>query len=146
MYEKLKALSDARAEYIELFKNVLETLLINHLVEDTTITNVQVDLEVYGRKSKELYDKIEKLKIEAEIESEDNSIRILYEVGLIKKVNIFTRNNLALVILKELMFRYIENGDKTILTKEDYKKIIKAVHFLERTEKKKHRTEPQIGL
>ena len=128
MYEKLKELSDARAKYVELFKNVLETLLESKLVKEITSDNVQIDLEVYARKSKELFDKIEKLKLEAEIESEDNSIRILYEKGLIKKIDIPTRKNPPLEILKELMYKYMENGSsKTTLTKEHYTKIIRNI-------------------
>lgn len=148
MYEKLKELSDARAEYIELFKSVLETLIDSKLVKEVTSDNVQMDLEFYSRKSKELFDKIEKLKLEADLESEDNSIRILFESGLIKKINTPIISNPALIILKELMYKYMENGcSKTILTKEHYQKIIRGVHFLEKIEKRKNRTKPEeIGL
>ena len=146
MYEKLKALSDARAEYIELFRSVLETLIDNKVLKNMTPDNVLVDLEFYSIKSKELFEKIEKLKLEAEIECEDDSIRILFEKGLIKKINIPKRNNPPLEILKNLMLRYMEKGSDTILTKDDYQKIIHAVHILERAERKKHNIEPEIGL
>jgi hypothetical protein len=147
MYERLKELSDARAEYIELFKTVLETLVDNKVLKSMTPDNVLIDLECYSIKSKELFEKIEKLKLEAEIEAEDNGIRILFEKGLIKKVETLTKKNIPLEILKELMFEYMQNGCDTIITKEHYQKIIRAVHILERAEKRKKRNEPQqIGL
>ena len=97
-------------EYVTLLKGVLELLMESKSIKksNTIPENVRVSLEAYSHKGKDLFLEIQKLKEE--------------------KVNL-EANDLALSILKHLMYKYMLSDYE--ITKDDFINVKKAVHLLE---------------
>ena len=97
-------------EYVTLLKSVLELLVESKSIKKTNVIpeNVRVSLEAYSHKGKTLFLEIQKLKEEREN---------------------LEANDLALSILKHLMYKYMLSDYE--ITKEDYINVTKAVHLLE---------------
>jgi|ERR1035437_3133075 hypothetical protein len=97
-------------EYVTLLKGVLELLVESKSIKksSTIPENVRVSLEAYSHKGKDLFLEIQELKD--------------------KRENL-EANDLALSILKHLMYKYMLSDYE--ITKDDFVTVKKAVHLLE---------------